>query len=68
VERRLAAGVLDVRPGISGLAQVNDVDMSNPKKLVEWDVRYIALRGLVLDMILILRTIRGGGRGDRVAT
>lgn len=67
VERRLSAGVLDVRPGISGLAQVNDIDMSNPAKLVEWDTRYIALRGLILDLKLILRTVRGGGRGDRVA-
>lgn len=67
VERRLAAGVLDVRPGISGLAQVNDIDMSDPAKLVEWDARYIALRGLILDLKLILRTVRGGGRGDRVA-
>lgn len=67
VKRRSDAGVLDVRPGISGLAQVNGIDMSNPEQLVEWDARYIALRGLILDIKLILQTIRGSGRGDRVA-
>jgi lipopolysaccharide/colanic/teichoic acid biosynthesis glycosyltransferase len=67
VMRRSAAGVLDVRPGISGLAQVNGIDMSNPEQLVEWDARYIALRGLILDVKLIFQTVRGGGRGDRVA-
>ena len=67
VKRRSDSGVLDVRPGISGLAQVNGIDMSNPEQLVEWDARYIALRGLILDIKLILQTVRGGGRGDRVA-
>jgi lipopolysaccharide/colanic/teichoic acid biosynthesis glycosyltransferase len=67
VKRRSDAGVLDVRPGISGLAQVNGIDMSNPQQLVEWDARYIALRGLIIDIKLILQTVRGGGRGDRVA-
>jgi lipopolysaccharide/colanic/teichoic acid biosynthesis glycosyltransferase len=67
VKRRYNAGVLDVRPGISGLAQVNGIDMSNPEQLVEWDARYIALRGLILYIKLILLTARGGGRGDRVA-
>ena len=67
VKRRADAGVLEVRPGISGLAQVNGIDMSNPEQLVEWDARYIALRGLIFDIRLILQTVRGGGRGDRVA-
>lgn len=67
VKRRSDAGVIDVRPGISGLAQVNGIDMSNPEQLVEWDARYIALRSLILDFKLILQTVRGGGRGDRVA-
>lgn len=67
VQKRKEAGVLDIRPGISGLAQVAGIDMSDPARLVEWDARYIAIRGLVLDLKLILRTARGGGRGDRVA-
>lgn len=68
VRRRTEAGVLAVRPGISGLAQVAGIDMSDPARLVEWDARYIAIRGLILDLELILQTARGGGRGDRVAS
>ena len=68
VRRRTEAGVLAVRPGISGLAQVAGIDMRDPARLVEWDARYIAIRGLILDLKLILQTARGGGRGDRVAS
>lgn len=67
IERRRAAGILNVRPGISGLAQVAGIDMSDPARLVEWDARYIALRSLALDLKLIMQTLNGGGRGDRVA-
>ena len=66
VRMRAEAGVLDIRPGLSGLAQVEGIDMSEPESLVEWDRRYTALRSLVLDIKLILKTAKGGGQGDRV--
>jgi len=66
VRLRGQAGVLDTRPGISGLSQVAGVDMSDPARLVAWDARYIALRGLILDIRLILQTALGAGQGDRV--
>ena len=37
ISERESRGVLDVRPGITGLAQVNEIDMSTPKLLAEWD-------------------------------
>ncbi len=58
-------GVFDVKPGISGLAQVNDVDMSDPEKLAIWDARYIALQSVLLDLKITMSTIRGGGQGDK---
>lgn len=64
-ERRLR-GVLYVLPGITGLAQLNKVDMRDPVKLARWDQRYIATQCIPSDLIIILRTILGGGRGDRV--
>ncbi|MBF9055299.1 sugar transferase [Rhodobacterales bacterium HKCCA1065] len=66
VRLRGQAGVLDTRPGISGLSQVAGVDMSDPARLVAWDARYIAQRGLILDIRLILQTALGAGQGDRV--
>ena len=66
IEERRKRGVLEVLPGISGLAQVEGIDMSDPVRLARRDADYIALRGILPDIKLILRTARGGGQGDRV--
>jgi lipopolysaccharide/colanic/teichoic acid biosynthesis glycosyltransferase len=66
IEARQQRGVLDVLPGISGLAQVEGIDMSDPLRLARRDADYVALRGVLPDIRLILRTARGGGQGDRV--
>ncbi|MHA6298260.1 sugar transferase [Devosia sp. CAU 1758] len=65
IEARRARGVFKIKPGISGLAQINNVDMSDPPLLAEWDHRYIDLQSLLLDLRIILATARGGGSGDR---
>jgi lipopolysaccharide/colanic/teichoic acid biosynthesis glycosyltransferase len=56
---RNARGVDDATPGITGLAQVNGVDMSAPRTLAEIDGRYVALRCLLLDWKIIWRTAFG---------
>ncbi len=61
---RNARGVLDLMPGISGLAQVNGIDMSDPVRLAIWDARYRALQCLTLDLKLMIATATGGGQGD----
>lgn len=65
IEARDSHGVFNVRPGITGLAQINGIDMSTPERLAVWDERYIALRSLSLDLKLILCTASGNGQGDR---
>lgn len=67
VEARRRLGVLALKPGISGLAQVNGVDMSNPEKLAHLDARYLALQSLLLDLKIVIATALGSGNGDRVA-
>lgn len=64
IAARGARGVLSLKPGITGLAQVNGIDMSNPERLARWDARYLRTQSLGLDLRLILATARGGGRGD----
>ena len=64
-ERRLN-GVYNVRPGITGLAQISGVDMSTPKKLAEIDALMIRRMSLRLYFLLIIRTALGKGRGDSV--
>lgn len=64
-ERRLR-GVFAIKPGITGLAQVRGIDMSQPDKLAACDLEYLQLQSLLLDIKVILQTARGAGSGDRV--
>lgn len=66
IEERDRLGVLSVRPGITGLAQVQGVDMSDPVRLAAIDAEYVKERSFIGDLVLILRTVTGAGRGDRV--
>jgi O-antigen biosynthesis protein WbqP len=63
VEARRRLGVLEVRPGITGLAQVNGVDMSDASRLAEIDAQYVRTQSLIGDLRLILATLRGRGVG-----
>ncbi|MET4801657.1 sugar transferase [Bradyrhizobium sp. LB11.1] len=63
VEARRKLGVLDVRPGITGLAQVRGVDMSNPDRLAELDAQYVKSKSFVGDLGLLWATLRGQGVG-----
>ena len=64
IEARDACGVL---PGITGLAQAQGIDMSNPERLAEVDAAYVASRSFNGDIRLLIATVRGGGMNvDRV--
>jgi O-antigen biosynthesis protein WbqP len=56
-----------VRPGITGLAQVNDIDMSTPELLSKTDAKMIREMSLTNYFKFILQTVTGKGAGDRVA-
>jgi len=58
--------VFKVRPGITGLAQLREIDMSTPELLAEIDEQMIDSISLIKYFNYILKTIIGGGRGDRV--
>lgn len=64
---RAAHGVYAVRPGITGLAQVSNIDMSTPELLAETDAAMIREINLKYYFQLILLTVAGKGSGDRVA-
>ncbi len=59
-------GVFLVRPGITGLAQVSDIDMSTPELLAKTDAKMIREMSLVNYFKFILQTVTGAGAGDRV--
>lgn len=66
IEERGLRGVFDVLPGITGLAQVNEIDMSTPALLAEWDQRMIESFSVANYFRYILMTVNGKGSGDRV--
>lgn len=67
IEARRSLGVLDMRPGITGWAQINDVDMSDPPRLAAMDRDYMAMRSFLFDLSIMIKTVVGAGRQDRVA-
>jgi O-antigen biosynthesis protein WbqP len=63
VEARRRLGVFAVRPGITGLAQVKGVDMSDAWRLARIDALYVRTQSLMGDIQLIIATLRGRGVG-----
>lgn len=61
IAERARRGVLRLRPGITGLAQVRGVDMTDPARLAELDADYARRMSMTLDLRIILATL-GGGR------
>lgn len=66
IEERAKRGVFAARPGITGLAQINGIDMSTPKLLAETDARMLEDLGLSAYVTYIIKTVTGAGRGDRI--
>ncbi|PKH87988.1 sugar transferase [Colwellia sp. Bg11-28] len=60
-------GVYSVLPGITGLAQVNTIDMSTPKLLAETDQKMIRTFTIKKYFRYIIQTASGSGSGDRVS-
>jgi O-antigen biosynthesis protein WbqP len=68
IAERHVRGVFEVRPGITGLAQVNNIDMSTPKLLAETDALMLQDLTLTLYFKYIFMAVGGKGAGDSVKT
>ncbi|MEO1766424.1 sugar transferase [Thiobacter aerophilum] len=66
IAARSRLGVFAVRPGITGLAQIRGIDMSEPQRLAEVDAEMMRGFGLVAYCRILAATLLGAGRGDRV--
>jgi len=66
IAERERLNVYDVLPGITGLAQVNTIDMSTPKLLAETDQKMIQTLTIQSYFQYIVMTVAGSGSGDRV--
>jgi len=65
-EARSKRGVFDVRPGITGLSQISEIDMSTPELLAETDEKMIETMSLKSYFHYIVATVLGKGAGDRI--
>lgn len=63
---RSEKAVYDVRPGITGLAQIQNIDMSMPNKLAKTDAIMIQTMSLRNYFLYIIKTVTGSGAGDAV--
>lgn len=66
IEARRAHGLYAIRPGVTGVAQVAGIDMSDPEKLAKFDAEYLEDMSLSTDLRIIISTALGAGRGDHV--
>jgi lipopolysaccharide/colanic/teichoic acid biosynthesis glycosyltransferase len=65
IVERTERDILHVLGGVSGLAQIQNVDMSDPVRLAHLDAEYVKLRTIPLDLKIILSTAIGRGQGDK---
>lgn len=64
IKERVSRGIFSVSPGITGLAQVNNIDMSQPQLLAETDARMLRELSVYTYFKFIFLTFVGKGSGD----
>lgn len=68
IQERAKRGVYNVRPGVTGLAQILGIDMSTPELLAETDAEMLKTLNLHNFFRYIILTVMGKGSGDHVRT
>lgn len=66
IDARQKRGVYLARPGITGLAQINEIDMSTPELLAQTDAKMLEDLSLAKYVNYIMLTVGGRGGGDRI--
>lgn len=66
INEREKRQVYNALPGITGLAQVHDIDMSTPELLAEYDAKMVNSLSVKRYFNYLLMTAFGKGSGDRV--
>lgn len=64
IKERQKLGVYDILPGITGLAQIQNIDMSTPKTLAQTDRQMIDTLNVRNYFQYIILTVMGSGSGD----
>lgn len=64
---RAEKNVYSVRPGVTGLAQVNGRDLVTEEQKVNWDAEYVQNQSLLLDIKIMFKTVAVVLRGEGFA-
>lgn len=67
-DARRRHGVFKLRPGITGVSQIDGLDMSTPELLAKTDKTYDVPWSLRLDIGILWATATGAGSGDAAKT
>lgn len=68
MDERIKRGVYSIRPGITGLAQIQKIDMSTPQLLAKTDEKMMLTWSTFQYFKYLFITLLGKGFGDRVRT
>jgi hypothetical protein len=63
---RSKRGIYDYKPGISGLSQIKNIDMSDPIMISETDYLMLSNLNFLLYLKIIFLTLIGNGYGDKI--
>ena len=66
INERDKLGVYQIKPGITGLAQINNIDMSTPKLLAKTDAEMMQHYSVQKYFTYIISTVMGKGSGDKI--
>jgi lipopolysaccharide/colanic/teichoic acid biosynthesis glycosyltransferase len=66
IQERESRGVYQVVPGITGLSQINKIDMSRPQLLAATDAKMTSQLTVIKYFYYIIATVLGKGSGDRM--
>lgn len=66
IKNRKIHRIMNIKPGITGWAQIRRIDMSNTQKLVKVEKDYMSLRSIFFDLKILFYTFLGYGSGDRI--
>jgi lipopolysaccharide/colanic/teichoic acid biosynthesis glycosyltransferase len=66
IRERELRSVFTARPGITGLAQIQRIDMSTPQLLAETEEQMLRALNLMTYIKYVVKTGTGGGSGDQI--